>query len=59
MYPLKWEVGRRNGAVKVLAGAELENAQVDENSFPPDWSRTMQNPEICEVRGNLLRDCVV
>jgi len=51
---LKWEVDRGNGVVKVPVGAELENTPVDESSFPPDWSKTMQNPETFKVRGNLL-----
>jgi len=51
VYTLKWEVGHRNGVVKVPAGAEVEDKQVDANSFTPDRSKSIQNLKMFKVWG--------
>jgi len=48
---LTWisEVDHGNGLAKVPVGAELENKQVDENSFLPDRNETLWSSEIVEI----------
>jgi len=55
VYTRTLEVDHGNGLVKVPADAELGDKQVDENSFLSDRNETLQNSEIIENQGNLLR----